>query len=76
VPLIHSDIFTEELIIKKKVTELSKWSPANITEWRLRRFLDATYINIDLILYWFAEEAIKSFPPIRWSSLCCRRWKP
>jgi hypothetical protein len=40
---------------KKTVTELSKWSPAVITEWRLRRFLDATYINIDLILYWFAE---------------------
>ena len=47
---------------KKTVTELSKWSPANITEWRLRRFLDATYININLLLSWFAEEAIKGFP--------------
>jgi hypothetical protein len=47
---------------KKTVTELSKWSPANITEWRLRRLLDATYINIDFLLSWFAEEAIKSFP--------------
>jgi hypothetical protein len=47
---------------KKTVTELSKWSPAIITEWRLRRFLDATYININLLLSWFAEEAIKGFP--------------
>jgi len=57
-------VYTQALTPNKKtVTELCKWSPAAITEWRFRRFLDATYVNIDLILSWFAEEAIKCFPP-------------
>jgi hypothetical protein len=48
---------------KKTITELSRWSPARITEWRLRRLLYATYLNIDLLIAWFAQEAIKCFPP-------------
>lgn len=48
---------------KKTITELSRWSPARITEWRLRRLLYATYLNIDLLISWFSDEAIKCFPP-------------
>lgn len=47
---------------KKTVEELSRYSPARITEWRLRRLLYATYLNISLLISWFALEAIKSFP--------------
>jgi len=43
-------VYTQALTPNKKtVAELCKWSPAAITEWRFRRFLDATYVNIDLI---------------------------
>ena len=47
---------------KKTITELSRWSPARITEWRLRRLLYATYLNINLLIAWFAQEAVKCFP--------------
>lgn len=48
---------------KKTIEELSRYSPARIAEWRLRRLLYATYLNIHLLISWFAEEAIKCFPP-------------
>ncbi len=48
---------------KKTIAELSRYSPARIAEWRLRRLIYATYLNINLLISWFAAEAIKCFPP-------------
>ena len=48
---------------RKTVKEMSRWSPAHITEWRLRRLLKAGYWSAQQLITWFAEEAIKSFPP-------------
>jgi hypothetical protein len=48
---------------RKTVKEISRWSPSHIPEWRIRRLLKAGYWSIHLLLVWFAEEAIASFPP-------------
>jgi len=47
----------------KTVKGLSRWSASYITEWRIRRLLKAAYWSIDILITWFAEETIKSFPP-------------
>ena len=41
---------------------LSQPAPSWITEWRFRRLLSAGYWSLRMLLWWFAEEAIKSFP--------------
>lgn len=46
----------------KKLKEQARWSPAFITEWRFRRLLKATYWSIQVLVTWFAYEAIKTFP--------------
>jgi hypothetical protein len=48
---------------RKTITELSRWSPAHITEWRLRRLLKAGYWTAQHLIVWWAEEAIKTFSP-------------
>ena len=42
---------------------LSQVAPSHIAEWHFRRLLTAGYWNLRILLWWFAEEAIKSFPP-------------
>lgn len=42
---------------------LSRAAPPHIREWHFRRLLYAGYWSLHIMLYWFAEEAIKSFPP-------------
>ena len=42
---------------------LSRAAPSHIREWHFRRLLYAGYWSLHIMLYWFAEEAIKSFPP-------------
>lgn len=48
---------------RKTVKEMSRWSPAHITEWRLRRLLKAGYWSAQQLITWWAEEAMKCFPP-------------
>ena len=42
---------------------LSHAAPSHIREWHFRRLLYAGYWSLHIVLHWFAEEAIKSFPP-------------
>ena len=46
----------------KRLKEQARWTPAFITEWRFRRLLKATYWSIQILVTWFAYEAIKTFP--------------
>lgn len=41
---------------------LSMIAPSHISEWHFRRLLAAGYWSLELLLLWFADEAIKSFP--------------
>jgi hypothetical protein len=47
----------------KTLKALSRTAPSHIAEWHFRRLLCAGYWNLRILLWWFAEEAIKSFPP-------------
>jgi hypothetical protein len=42
---------------------ISAVAPSHIAEWHFRRLLSAGYWSLQLLLNWFAEAAIKSFPP-------------
>lgn len=46
----------------RTLKRLSQPAPSWITEWRFRRLLSAGYWSLRMLLWWFAEEAIKSFP--------------
>jgi hypothetical protein len=48
---------------RKTIAELSRWSPAHIPEWRLRRVLKAGYWTLQQLVTWWADEAIICFPP-------------
>lgn len=48
---------------KKTLTEMARYAPNHITEWRFRRLLKAGYLSIRLIVIWFAQEAAAAFPP-------------
>lgn len=62
--LLYWFVFLQALVPgRKTVKELSRWSPAHIPEWRLRRLLKAGYWSAQQMITWFAEEAIKRFPP-------------
>jgi len=62
--LLYWLIFMQALVPgKKTLKELSRWTPFHIPEWRFRRLLKASYWTIEIIIYWLAIEAIKSFPP-------------
>ena len=41
---------------------MSRHAPSHVTEWRWRRLLTAGYWSAKLIIYWLAEEVIKSLP--------------
>jgi hypothetical protein len=41
---------------------LSQMAPSHIAEWHFRRLLAARYWSLHILLWWFAEGAIKSFP--------------
>jgi hypothetical protein len=47
---------------RKTLKELSRWTPSRITEWRFRRLLKAGYWSVHLLVEWFAQEVIKTFP--------------
>ena len=48
---------------RKTLHELARWSPRQITEWRLRRLLCASYGSIHLLIEWLAHDVIALLPP-------------
>jgi hypothetical protein len=48
---------------RKTVTELARWTPIDITEWRFRRLLNATYWDIHRLIAWWAHQVISVLPP-------------
>lgn len=43
---------------RKTLHELARWSPRQITEWRLRRLLKANYWCIHLLIEWLASDVM------------------
>ena len=48
---------------RKTVTALARWTPADITEWRFRRLLKATYWDVHRLIAWWAHQVISVLPP-------------
>lgn len=48
---------------RKTLEELSRWRPASITSWRLRRLLKAGYWSIHVLVEWLANDVIATLPP-------------
>jgi hypothetical protein len=47
---------------RKTLAELSRWSPAAVTSWRLRRLLKASYWSIHVLVAWLANDVIATLP--------------
>jgi len=47
----------------KTLKALARTAPPHIAEWHFRRLLRAGYWSLRVLLWWFAEEAIKALPP-------------
>ena len=50
---------------RKTLAELARWTPAQVTGWRLRRLLKASYWHVHLLVAWWAQEALATLPPPR-----------
>ena len=48
---------------RKTLHELARWSPRQITEWRLRRLLKASYWSVHLLIEWLAHDVMAQLPP-------------
>jgi hypothetical protein len=48
---------------RKTVAELARWTPSQITEWRCRRLLKATYWEAHRLIAWWAHQVISVLPP-------------
>ena len=48
---------------RKTLHELARWSPRQITEWRLRRLLKASYWSVHLLIEWLAQDVMAQLPP-------------
>jgi len=48
---------------RKTLEELARWTPAQVTVWRFRRLLKASYWNVHLLVEWWAQEALATLPP-------------
>ena len=48
---------------RKTVAELARWTPIDITEWRCRRLLKATYWDVHRLVDWWAHQVISVLPP-------------
>jgi hypothetical protein len=48
---------------RKTVAELARWTPIDITEWRFRRLLKATYWDVHRLIAWWAHQVISILPP-------------
>jgi hypothetical protein len=47
----------------KTLEELARWTPAQVTAWRFRRLLKASYWNVHLLVEWWVQEALNTLPP-------------
>lgn len=48
---------------RKTLAELARWTPIDMSEWRFRRLLKATYWNVHRLVDWWAHQAISVLPP-------------
>ena len=48
---------------RKTVAELARWTPIDITEWRFRRLLKATYWDVHRLVDWGAHQAMAVLLP-------------
>jgi hypothetical protein len=48
---------------RKTLEELARWTPAQITVWRFRRLLKASYWNVHVLVEWWVQEALNTLPP-------------
>jgi hypothetical protein len=48
---------------RKTLAELARWTPAEITSWRWRRVLKATYWDVHVLVAWWAQMALNALPP-------------
>lgn len=48
---------------RKTLEELARWTPAQVTVWRFRRLLKASYWNVHLLVEWWSQEALATLPP-------------
>lgn len=48
---------------RKTVVELARWTPIDITEWRFRRLLKATYWDVHRLIDWWAHQVMAMLPP-------------
>ena len=48
---------------RKTVAELARWTPVDVTEWRCRRLLKATYWDVHRLVDWWAHQVISVLPP-------------
>jgi hypothetical protein len=48
---------------RKTVAELARWTPIDITEWRFRRLLKATYWDVHGLVDGWAHQAMAVLPP-------------
>jgi Transposase DDE domain len=48
---------------RKTLEELARWTPAQVTVWRFRRLLKASYWNVHLLVEWWVQEALNTLPP-------------
>ncbi len=61
--LLYWFVFMQAIVPgKKTVKEISRRTPFHIPEWRLRRLLKATCRTAEIVITWFAWEAVNSFP--------------
>jgi hypothetical protein len=48
---------------RKTLAELARWTPAEVTSWRWRRVLKATYWDVHGLVEWWAQKALHILPP-------------
>lgn len=48
---------------QKTLAELARWTPVQVTAWRFRRLLTASYWHVPLLVAWWAQEALTTLPP-------------
>lgn len=45
------------------LAELARWTPLDVTAWRWRRVLKATYWDVHRLVAWWAQQALALLPP-------------
>ena len=48
---------------RKTLAELARWTPKDVTVWRLRRLLRATYWDVHRLVEWWAQQPLTLLPP-------------